>query len=188
MEKIITVKDMRKIIPLEVPTDIVTCIEPYLYSEIKYEAGKLYDDLIGRIINPYYVSKKKFIRRMVELFIDVYGSSFKDFLDKYSGASKENKIFEQGSDIVNKLSSKLTGDLHPTNDDDNIWGFGFAYDIVQEQLSYFTWGTLETFGEHEEYFTKINNDEYNRNSVLGKGGEKKIHQALTTYLDSLKNN
>jgi hypothetical protein len=145
-DKVSTTKNLRDVFPKQVPTDIVNCVNEFLHSEIREEAGKLYENLIGSIINPAYVPKETFVERMTVLFVKHVCVSFKDFLERHMKIIKRS-----GPDDIEEIFEPLEYDLMPTNSE-TTWDDKHGTTVVWKHVTNFVWNILMIFGQKEGYF------------------------------------
>jgi hypothetical protein len=158
-----TEKELRKVIPKEVPTDIVDLVGEYLYKDIKKEAERLYDNVIVNLINPIFVPKKFFIDKIVEVFLEKYGSTFEEYLVKH-----EDDLKYYGYDALFEGSSYFDIIEPPNGEISMVWGPVIVDSLVDTSTSLVK-NLLEKMAKREGF--------------IGKRGKPKT---LEDYLNSLK--
>jgi hypothetical protein len=144
LKELVTRKNLRTVIPKQVPTDIVNCVGNYLYPEIQTEAEKLYDVLVHKIINPVYVPKEIFVERMIHLFVEHIGYSYTDFRQKFHDILDDTEAAKQYA--VQKIIDPFYMDLNPCGVAG--WSEGTSTFIFEEILKFFD-STVKQLGINE---------------------------------------
>lgn len=101
-------KDLRGVIPKEVPTDIVNLISDYLHEDVREAAHKLYEKMIPTLFLPGFVDEETFVEAVTDKFIKRYGSNFKSFMKKY-----KKDIEKYGEESFGEIVDELDADMFP---------------------------------------------------------------------------